>query len=92
VVLPDAQTTGMPVIATWHCDIPNVIIDGKTGLLVPERDVNSLAEAILSLAFSPESWVEMGKTGRKRVEKEFDVGAQVSRLENIYGDFVSLHD
>jgi hypothetical protein len=34
----------------------------------------------------------MGKTGRKRVEKEFDVGAQVSRLENIYGDFVSLHD
>ena len=82
----EASAAGLPVIATRHCDIPNVIIDDETGVLVPERDIEALAEAILSLACAPESWPALGEAGRRRVEKEFDLLQQVWRLESIYDD------
>lgn len=88
VAVIEASAAGMPVIATWHCDIPNVIIDGETGVLVPERDVESLAEAIVTISGAPESWPIMGKAGRNRIEREFDVFKQILRLENIYAEFI----
>lgn len=88
VSIIEASAAGMPVIATYHCDIPNVIIDGETGLLVPECDIQTLTEAILMLADSPDSWIVMGKAGRNRVEKEFNVIKQVLRLEKIYKEFI----
>ncbi|MDY6949979.1 MAG: glycosyltransferase [Thermodesulfobacteriota bacterium] len=82
----EASAAGMPVIGTRHCDIPNVVVDGTTGIIVEERDSNSLAEAILRLASAPESWESIGTAGRNRVQKEFDVFKQVSRLETIYDE------
>lgn len=46
IVLLDAQATGMPVIATTHCDIPMEVAFEKTGLLSPEKDVVTLSESI----------------------------------------------
>lgn len=92
VAVIEASAAGMPVIATRHCDIPNVVVDGETGLLVPERDVDTLAEAILKMVSTPESWVSFGSAGRKRVEKEFNVFKQVARLEDIYDEFVKTSD
>lgn len=92
VAVIEASAAGMPVIATRHCDIPNVVIDGDTGLLVPERNVPALSDAILKMASAPESWVSFGTAGRKRVEKEFDVFKQVARLEDIYGEFVTTSE
>ncbi|RLC21968.1 MAG: hypothetical protein DRI57_01095 [Deltaproteobacteria bacterium] len=48
VVLLDAQATGMPVISTTHCDIPDEVTHGDTGLLSPEKDVGALADSISS--------------------------------------------
>jgi colanic acid/amylovoran biosynthesis glycosyltransferase len=90
VAVIEASAAGMPVVATRHCDIPNVIIDGETGLLVAERDADALADAILKMASAPESWGSFGAAGRRRVEKEFDVFKQVARLENIYDEVVKL--
>lgn len=84
VSIIEASAAGMPVIATAHCDIPNVVINNEAGVLVPERDVGALANAILEVASSPEVWPEMGLLGRQRVEKEFDIYKQVARLEMIY--------
>ena len=81
----------MPVVGTKHCDIPNVVVDGESGLLVPERDVAALTDAILKMASSPESWVAFASAGRKRVEEEFDVFKQVARLERIYSQFVDIN-
>lgn len=86
VAVIEASAAGMPVVATRHCDIPNVVIDGETGVLVAERDVDALADAILEMASAPESWVAFGKAGRERVEKEFNVFKQVARLEDIYNE------
>lgn len=54
VVLLDAQATGMPVISTTHCDIPMEVINGETGILVEEKDVNALAEAIEQFYLMPD--------------------------------------
>jgi colanic acid/amylovoran biosynthesis glycosyltransferase len=85
----EAAAAGMPIIASRHCDIPNVVIDGQTGVLVPERDVNALSRAILNISCAPESWGILGTEGRKRVEKEFDVFKQVELLEDIYCEIIS---
>jgi len=80
----EASASGMPVIATRHCDIPEVIKDGNSGLLVEERDLSALSKAMLELATSPEIWPAMGQFGRTHVETEFNIYKQVSRLEDIY--------
>jgi len=84
VSIIEASAAGMPVISTWHCDIPEIVVDDVSGRLVPERDVKALTKAILEVAAAPESWEQMGKTGRAHVEAEYDVKKQVAKLEQVY--------
>lgn len=58
----------MPVVAFNHCDIPEIIQNGISGFLVPERDVDALAEKLIYLIEHPEIWREMGQAGRAHVE------------------------
>ena len=80
----EASAAGLPVISSNHCDIPEVVLHGKSGLLVAERDVSALTSAILELASAPQEWPRMGQEGRRHVEAEYDVLKQVARLESIY--------
>ena len=86
-VLMEAQATGMPVISTYHAGIPEVVIDGKTGYLVKEKDVNSLYKKIDYLIEHPELWNELGKNGRKHIEEKYNISKQVAILEEIYKSF-----
>jgi colanic acid/amylovoran biosynthesis glycosyltransferase len=78
------SASGMPIISTYHCDIPEVVVDGESGLLVPERDVDALAERLEYLVNHPEKWEEMGRAGRQHIEAEYDVRKQVPKLEKLY--------
>jgi colanic acid/amylovoran biosynthesis glycosyltransferase len=82
----EASAFGMPVIASRHCDIPEVIKDGESGILVDERDVDGLTKAILELATSPNQWAKMGRVGRRHIESEYDINKQVAKLEDIYNN------
>ena len=84
VSIIEAQALGLPVLATYHADIPEVVVHGETGLLAPERDVPKLVENLAYLVKHPHEWERMGRTGRARVEWEFDANKQVTRLEEIY--------
>lgn len=84
VVLMEAQATGLPIISTYHTGIPEVVVDGKSGFLVPERDVDALAERLEYLIEHPEIWPEMGKAGRKFVEEHYDINKLNNRLVEIY--------
>jgi colanic acid/amylovoran biosynthesis glycosyltransferase len=84
VTLIEMSGYGMPVISTWHCDIPEVIMDGKSGLLVPEKDVDALTDRLDYLVTHPETWPEMGRQGREHIEKEYDAKTQAQKLEKIY--------
>ena len=84
VSIIEASAAGMPVLSTLHCDIPEVVIDGESGLLVPERDVSALAGAILDLTKAPALWGKMGAVGRKHMEESYNVVKQGESLERIY--------
>lgn len=80
----EAMACGMPVISTQHAGIPELVEDGVSGYLVPERDVDRLARRLLELARQPESWSGMGRSGRRRVECDFNIDILNQRLEAIY--------
>lgn len=84
VTIIEALATGMPVLSTTHCDIPEVVLDDRSGYLVPERDVDSLADRLSQLVMHPERWSQMGCAGRRHVESEYDVVKQAFKLEHIY--------
>ncbi len=84
VSITEMSAAGMPILSTYHCDIPEVVIDGKTGLLAPERDAETLADKIEYLISHPEKIYEMGKNGRQYIQEEYSLKRQVERLEEIY--------
>jgi len=88
-VLIEAQATGMPVISTFHAGIPEAVLNGQSGYLVKEKDVDGLSEKLDILIENPGLWAEFGKTGRKLVEDEFNIHKQVAKLEKLYAEMVA---
>ena len=87
LVLQEAQATGLPVLSTLHNGIPDGVLDGRSGFLVPERDVDALAEKLEYLIAHPERWSEMGRAGRDYVEECYDINKLNDRLVEIYSHF-----
>lgn len=80
----EAAATSVPSIGTRVGGIPEGIIEGETGFLVPERDVESLAMAMGTLLANPPLRQRMGAAARRRAEQFFDSRRQTARLETIY--------
>lgn len=85
-VLLEAQACGLPVVSTYHAGIPEIVADGRSGLLVPERDVDALTRRLRTLFEHDERWSEMGRAGRDYVAEHHSIPAVVAGLERIYGD------
>lgn len=88
VAIMEAMACGLPVVSTRHSGIPELVRDGVTGLLVPERDPDALGDALRRLALAPERWGEMGREGRAVVERDYDVRVLNDRLAEILTDVV----
>ena len=84
VVLMEAQASGLPVIATYHSGIPEVVIDNKNGFLVPEEDEAALAEKLEYLVTHPEARSAMGRAGREMIENRHDIRKLNEQLVQIY--------
>lgn len=84
LVIQEAQASGLPVVSTLHNGIPEGVRKGESALLVPERDVDALAEKLEYLIENPERWIEMGRAGRRFVEKKYDIKKLNDKLEEIY--------
>lgn len=84
VVLIEAQASGMPVVATSHADIPELVEDGISGLLSPEFDDEILTRNLQWLLEHPEQWEAMGRSGRQRMEREFNAALQAKTLAALY--------
>ena len=83
-VILEAQACGVPVISSFHADIPYITRPGQSAFLSPERDVDTLAENIRHLFDNSEIWRLMGKSGREHVEVRHDIRKEVIYLEKIY--------
>jgi colanic acid/amylovoran biosynthesis glycosyltransferase len=84
-VLLEMQAAGIPVVATRHADIPNVVADPDA--LVEEEDVDGLAAALVRLAgLSEDDWRTLAEHGRALVEAEHDARSVAGQVEALYGE------
>jgi hypothetical protein len=81
---------GLPVISTVHAGIPELVEDGVSGFLVPEHDVEALANQLLRLVDQPETWAAMGRAGRLRIEAEFDLDKLNDELLLLYQRILTM--
>ena len=84
VSIIEMLASGMPVIATRHCDIPEVMGEALEDMLAPERDVPALAERIRTLLAEPGHWAQIARSGRDHVESQYDRQVQGERLRAQY--------
>jgi colanic acid/amylovoran biosynthesis glycosyltransferase len=84
VVIMEAMAHGLPVVSTHHAGIPEIVQDGESGFLIPERDVDALTERLERLIERPELRFAMGQNGRRFVEEHYDVDKLNDRLVRIY--------
>ena len=84
VSIMEAMATGMPVVSTQHSGINELVEDNITGFLVPERDIDSLADKISYLISQPETCLEMGLEARARIEQNFNTDTLNNRLVSIF--------
>lgn len=89
VAIIEMAATGMPVISSWHCDIPEIILDKKTGWLAEERNVDSIVHCLNSAINEHASWNQICKAGRDHLESNYDLERQGVKLGEIYERIVS---
>jgi colanic acid/amylovoran biosynthesis glycosyltransferase len=73
VIMTLVAATGMPIIATHHCDIPQIVLDGETGWLCEERDVRCLEHALVRAAENPAMLAPMGRSARAHTVAQYDL-------------------
>lgn len=83
-VLVEAQSQRLAAIATPVSAIPELIVDGENGLLVPPDDPQALADAILKLGRAPELRQRLGAAGEARVRTEFDAHRTIRVLDDLF--------
>lgn len=84
MTIVEMAASGMPIVSTFHSDIPEIIQHGKTGWLVKERAIDELASCLHFLISNPEKWEPALKAGRQHIENEFDAHKQGHLLGEIY--------
>jgi len=80
----EAMASGLPVVGTRVNGIADLVEDGRTGVLVPPRRPDLLAEALASLVNDPTRAAELGAAGRQRIRKEFDVERMVGDKARLF--------
>jgi colanic acid/amylovoran biosynthesis glycosyltransferase len=82
-VLLEAMAAGLPVISTDVVGIPEILGGGDCGLLVAQKDPEALAKAMAGLLRNPSLRRDLSRCGREKVEKDFDIRRNVSRLRRL---------
>jgi glycosyltransferase involved in cell wall biosynthesis len=83
VAVTEACAAGLPVVATRHGGIPDVVLEGETGILVDEGDLAGMAEAMIRLVRDARGAPAMGRAGPERVRQEFSLQAHIDRLWSV---------
>jgi glycosyltransferase involved in cell wall biosynthesis len=83
-VILEAMACKKPVVATSVGGIPEAVVHGITGFLVPVKNPASMAQAVVRLLENKKFLIEMGQKGRQRVEEEYSLDKEISEFENLY--------
>lgn len=88
--LKEKMATGLPVIATRHGGIPELVIDGTNGCLVPEHAPGAIAAAIVDLLGRRDCWPALGAAGRRKVIEEYSRKIILNRTLNAYAQALDV--
>lgn len=88
VAFMEAMSMGLPVVSTNYGGIPEIVSDGVTGILTPERDVAAIAEAVARLIDEPALREGMGKAGREYILEHYNIEKENERLIEIFGNLL----
>jgi glycosyltransferase involved in cell wall biosynthesis len=80
----EALASGVPVLAASRGALPEIIDDGRTGRVVPAKEPDVLAAALIDLLGDREGLLEMGRNARAEAESRFTIGRQAGEIERLY--------
>ena len=83
------MAAGKPVVSTNVGGVPEMIIDGETGYIVPVGDVQAIADRVTALLEHPDRAAAFGRRGRQIIENRFSCEAQLMALETLYARLLS---
>jgi colanic acid/amylovoran biosynthesis glycosyltransferase len=82
----EASATGLPIVSTEHAGIKEAVVHGVTGFLVPERDIEGMAEYICTLLDDKDMQERFGKAARQHMEQQYNLEGRIAALRNIIHD------
>ena len=88
VAILESMFSALPVVSTFHAGIPDVVINGKTGFLLSEGDIEGMALKIIDLAQDRKKAKQFGEEGRKQVLANFTMERHINRLNRILKEAV----
>jgi glycosyltransferase involved in cell wall biosynthesis len=91
IVVKEASASGAVPIGTLHGGIPEIIDDGVTGYLVPEKDVEALARRLRQVVTDPSLCARLGQAAREKMRREYDNQVRVQALEDLYDEARTRH-
>jgi len=83
VAILEASSAGLPVIATFHAGIPDVIINEETGLLFNEHDVDAMAQKMMMLLENKELAKKLGRNGKDNIQSNFSQERHLKFLDGL---------
>jgi glycosyltransferase involved in cell wall biosynthesis len=87
-IVIEGMAMAKPVVASRVGGIPEIILNGETGLLVPPGDTEALRRALYTLITNPEKRYAMGRRGRQRVEQDFALSQNIRKTEEVYASLL----
>jgi glycosyltransferase involved in cell wall biosynthesis len=87
-VIIEAMAAGKPVVATQGGGVPEIVIDGVTGLLVPMGNATCMADAMAKLLANPQGASEMGQAGRQQVLDHFTIEHTARKMERVFEEII----
>jgi glycosyltransferase involved in cell wall biosynthesis len=88
-VLLEAMAVGKPLVAPREGGPTEIVADGETGFLVPPRDAEALAAAMVMLLLDPARRAAMGRAARARVAQVFDIHAHARAVERVFDEILT---
>ena len=90
ITILEAMACGLPVVASAVGGIPELVVEGETGLLVPRGDAGALADALAGLLGDAERRAALGRAGRARVLEHFTLSREADRYLELYAELRGL--